>query len=32
MLLITELVKFAECVPQALLKRTIVARNFENPN
>ena len=26
-----ESVKFAECVPQALLKRTIVARNFENP-
>lgn len=25
-----ESVKFAECVPQALLKRTIVARNFEN--
>jgi len=26
-----ESVKFAECVPQGLLTRTIVARNFETP-
>jgi ATP-dependent Lhr-like helicase len=25
-----ESVKFAECVPRGLLKRTVLARNFEN--